>query len=87
GAAPENTFYSKPKYLLNSLPNYGAGVTRAPTNVINSSYRIDPIRFLGDRMWFNSAHTDGVFEYASPRAAKEAHHQISGEINSLRSLG
>ena len=76
GSAPQaDKFDSKPAHLLHSaVAPYRS--YRAPCGVPFGKYEYDPIRFTGDRMWFNAAHLDGPSEFSNIRMAKRKHHSL-----------
>jgi len=74
-------FLSKPNHIL-SRTTVQSNSSRAPANVINSNYDIDPIRWVSDRMWFNAEQADGPSEYVSSLSAKIQH----GKSNSTPDL-
>ena len=61
GLTQDDKFRSKPEHLMAFL--FKLIPFKAPSNVIDSNYKIDPIRFLGDKMWFNASHVDGPVEF------------------------
>jgi len=72
----EGKFKSKPAYMLHSF--VGMDKRRSPSNVIDNSYRIDPLRWIGDRMWFNAGHIGGPVEYETAGSAKSIHGNFRG---------
>lgn len=85
----QERFLSKPGYLLGLYPFFDE--YRSPSNLIDNQYRIDPLRWIGDRMWFNSTHIDGPDEFQNPTVARQAHLKSNGPelyfINSAKGFG
>ena len=72
----QDKFNSKPAYMLHSF--VGTDRRRTPPNIIDNTYRIDPLRWIGDRMWFNAGHIGGPIEYETAGSAKNAHGNFMG---------
>ena len=56
----------------------GTDKRRSPSSVIDNSYRIDPLRWIGDRMWFNAGHIGGPIEFETAGSAKSMHGNFRG---------